>query len=411
MTRIGEPTRRTGAGALALLALIGIGTAQHGHADVPAFSSPVRSAIAGSEPGIDVAPDGTIFVNAPAGLGVQSGLSRSTDGGATFRRIQFPAPYNRLPGGGDSDVAVGPDGHVYFLDLWAGSNSVIASDDNGETWTRGTPFTTLPLTDRQWIAIGSLQPDGRDTVYVAYQLIQAPSALTLARSRDGGLTWDHHTFPAGTTDSLPGQIVTDGDFVAISYVPQGTGQLWVARSFDAGVTWTTSRADIDADVNQGIFSAAGVALDGDDLWLSYVNRYTYRIMAVHSPDRGATWEPPIGISDAGPTGMFPWIAARDGKVALAWYGATGSGDPNSLPASNEWKVFYSERIGGAAFTPAAPATGVVKRGPICTRGLGCSGDRQLGDFLQLAIDGNGRSLIAYVGVSPPFIGTLVSRQL
>lgn len=381
-----------------------------GRATTPLFSGPVRTAINGTEPGIDIGDDGSVFINVPSGLGARSELSRSTDGGRTFQRLVFPNPYNRLPGGGDSDVALGPDGHVYFLDLWGGSNSIVASDDNGATWTRGTPFTTLPLTDRQWIALGKRMPDGQDTVYVAYQLIQPPSALSFARSRNGGLTWEHHAFPSGTVDSLPGQIVSDGDYVAISYVPQGTGQLWVARSFDAGDTWAVSRADTGGNVSQSIFSAAGVALDRNDLWVSFVDRSTFRIMAVRSRDRGATWDEPVAISDAGVTGMFPWIAARDGKVALAWYGASTAGDPNGVTAENIWQIQYAESVDGSTFGAPVAATGTVKRGPICTRGLSCTANRELGDFLQLAIDGNGKSLITYVATAAP-VGTLVVRQI
>jgi len=55
-----------------------------------AFGSPVVvTGLDTGEPGIDVAPDGTIYVNAPAGLlsnlpGSPSFVFRSDDGGATW---------------------------------------------------------------------------------------------------------------------------------------------------------------------------------------------------------------------------------------------------------------------------------------------------------------------------------------
>lgn len=134
----------------------------------PTFAAPVRASGGGSEPGIDIGGDGAVFVNAPSGLGVHSKLWRSLDGGASFQPTVFSTGYNRLPGGGDSDVVVAPGGRIYFLDLWAGSNSLTVSLDNGTTWTSGTPFTTLPLTDRQWIAVGARNPvTDKDTVYIA----------------------------------------------------------------------------------------------------------------------------------------------------------------------------------------------------------------------------------------------------
>src|SRR6266508_6047943 len=71
------------------------------------------------EPGIDVAPDGTLYVNAPTGLlsnlpGSPSFVFRSTDGGASW--TQTPADLRaNLPGGGDSDVAVRSEEHTSEL--------------------------------------------------------------------------------------------------------------------------------------------------------------------------------------------------------------------------------------------------------------------------------------------------------
>ena len=376
---------------------------------VPTFGTPARANISGTEPGIDIGDDGTVFVNAPAGLGFHSLLARSTNGGATFTPLSFSNPWWRLPGGGDSDVALAPGGRVYFLDLWVGSNSLTVSRDNGSTWTSGTPFTTLPLTDRQWIAVGDRDEKGDDTLYIAYQIIQPPGSLSFSRSRDSGLTWTQHALPSGTQDSIPGQVVAAGDFVAISFIPvnpinptndpalqnPNARQLWVALSHDAGSTWTTVRADTEADVATQIFSGAGLALDGNDLYATYVDRDDNTITLLRSPDRGATWAPPVTVSSPDHTAVFPWVAARAGKAAIAWYGADVSGDPNELTAAN-WRVMYTESFdGGATLTTPVAATGIVKTGVVCTRGLSCAGGRELGDFMQLAIDANGKSLLAY----------------
>src|SRR5258708_4789472 len=57
------------------------------------------------EPGIDIASDGTIYVNAPVGIGNVPGASalfRSLDGGTTWVRTD-PGTRQTMPGGGDSD--------------------------------------------------------------------------------------------------------------------------------------------------------------------------------------------------------------------------------------------------------------------------------------------------------------------
>ena len=141
--------RRTIAAVAAIVTVAAIALAPSSNASTPSFKDWVRVGSGITEPGVHIAPDGTIFVDGPAGAPTNhSKLFRSTDGGATFQETSWGTGFNRFPGGGDSDVAfrVTPNGQrVYFLDLWAGSNSISISEDNGTTWTKGNPFTTLPL--------------------------------------------------------------------------------------------------------------------------------------------------------------------------------------------------------------------------------------------------------------------------
>src|SRR5213594_1663403 len=100
-----------------------------------AFGPPVVvTGLDAGEPGIDVASDGTIYVNAPAGLlsnlpGSPSFVFRSDDGGATWAPTP-PGGRANLPGGGDSDLSIDPaTGTVYMTDLWLGSATVSRSTD------------------------------------------------------------------------------------------------------------------------------------------------------------------------------------------------------------------------------------------------------------------------------------------
>lgn len=365
----------------------------------PLFLDPVGMPASGTEPGVDIGADGTIFVNATTGLGVHSVLNRSTDGGATFQQVTFTAPWNRLPGGGDTEAAVAPGGRVYFLDLWGGSNSIAYSPDNGTTWTRGTPFTTLPLTDRQWLAVGPRDPvTGLDTIYVGYQLIQPPSTVWISRSSDGGMLWDHHV-QISTVDAFPGNIVADGDFVAMQWYAQGARTVHVATSNNRGGSFTSTVVRPNAD--GALWSQAGFAMDGQNLYSVSLDRSTRDVEVARSTDRGLTWGGLKMVSDVDHGKQFPWVAARDGKVAIAWYGSDNYvGNTNNAPTTAEWVIKYAESTDGgttySAETTATPPGDLVKRGAICTSGLGCNGGRELGDFLQVAIDGAGRSIISYV---------------
>src|SRR4051812_38271938 len=150
-----------------------------------------------SEPGIDVATDGTIYVNGPTGLlsnlpGSPSDVFRSTDGGSTWTLTPASLRAN-LPGGGDSDISIDPaTGKLFMTDLWLGSSTVSSSSDIGQTWT-ANPLQGTIVQDRQWIAT-----TGNNVVYhVTHQI---PSGLIVSKSIDGALTFPIQVLAATVLD-------------------------------------------------------------------------------------------------------------------------------------------------------------------------------------------------------------------
>src|SRR4051812_20416240 len=96
------------------------------------------------EPSIAVAPDGTEYIVAPDGPGVRapsalggygvggSLIWRSTDHGRSWTRL---GSYDVPTGGGDSDIAVTPDGTLYASGLsYLACSTVGVSADKGQTW-------------------------------------------------------------------------------------------------------------------------------------------------------------------------------------------------------------------------------------------------------------------------------------
>src|SRR6266571_5932428 len=248
-------SRRRPGRALAVLACLWGLPALSGAASAATFGSPV--VVTGDdtgEPGIAIAADGTIYVNAPAGLlsnlpGSPSFVFRSTDGGASW--TQTPADLRaNLPGGGDSDVAVDQtDGTVYMSDLWLGSSTVAVSHDRGNTWT-ANPLGGVPVQDRQWTATA-----GGGRVYLTYN--QLPSGLIVSKSTDGvvyapaGIA----ATPLDRTGCIcpPGNIIAEGasaatDKVGVIYA-DSSGGVGFAKSTNGALTFsrttiaTTNGAD------------------------------------------------------------------------------------------------------------------------------------------------------------------------
>src|SRR3989449_9833377 len=227
------------------------GTAASGTAGAATFGSPVI--ITGDdtgEPGIDIAQDGTIYVNAPAGFlsslpGSASFVYRSTDGGASWVKTQAGLR-GLFPGGGDSDLSLDPEtGKIYMTDLWLGSATVSFSTDQGESWI-ANPLEGTVVQDRQWIST----PGGGTVYHLTHQI---PAGLVVSKSVDGGVSFLLRTVAATPADQIgcicpPGTLISErgigllgfGDKVGFVYATS-TGGGRVARSPHGGAAFSEPR--------------------------------------------------------------------------------------------------------------------------------------------------------------------------
>jgi hypothetical protein len=373
-------------------------------ANAAGFGTPVVvSSSNASEPNIDVAPDGTVYINAP--LGILSSLPmspsvvwRSGDAGATW--VQTPFSLRAaMPGGGDSDISVAPDGTLSWTDLWLGSSTVAASTDKAQSWLANPVEGTL-VQDRQWVAgVG-----GNRVYHVTHQI---PGGITVAKSIDGGLTYPTRVVAATPLDQTgcicpPGYMVAEpggltADKVGVIYYTS-TGMVKFARSVNGGLTFTNSVVKPAGTANVGAAFPIVANAGGGKLVAAWqeIGNGTSKVAFNVSNDWGATWGTPRMIVTTG-TSAFPWIDARGSKVAVSVFWTSASGTPDSVPESAQWFETYLESAdGGATFgalTSADPTA--VKTGPICTDGTKCSSDRELGDFQSVAIDGLGRSNLTW----------------
>jgi hypothetical protein len=354
------------------------------------------------EPGIDVAGDGTIYVNAPAGLlsnvpGSPSDVYRSDDGGATFTNTPKSLRAN-LPGGGDSDISVEPGtGKLFMTDLWLGSATVSTSTDKGQSWL-ANPLQGVVVQDRQWVAA----PGGDISYHATHQI---PLGLVVSKS-SGGLVYPISTVAATPLDQTgcicpPGNLIAQSgggalgtnDKVGLIYATS-TGGVKFAQSTNGGLTFTnvevspassaTTNSNFPVVANAGSNKLVAV-------WEEVIGNRS-RIQFSSSSNWGASWSAPQTIVSAG-TSVYPWVAANGSKVSITLFHTDAVGTPDTVAAGSQWFESYLESTdGGATFSALETIDSTpAKTGPVCTSGTGCSGDRDLLDFQSVALDPQNRA--------------------
>jgi hypothetical protein len=131
-----------------------------------------------------------------------------------------------------------------------------------------------------------------------------------------------------------------------------------------------------------------------------------------SLDKGAHWTTPkdvgtpFGIQNA----VFPAVVAGDPeRAAFAFLGTPtgGNGTGSSTTFTGVWHLYIATTYdGGTTWTTVDATPGdPVQRGSICMDGTTCGESRNLLDFMDIAVDSEGRVL---VGFADGCVGSCVS---
>src|SRR4051812_32261839 len=437
--------------AAALAALIAPASAAGGRQ----FAAPVHVGTEAldmtGEPSIAVAPDGTEYIVAPDGAGVRAPAAlggagvggsliwRSTDHGRTWTRL---GSYDIPTGGGDSDIAVSPDGTLFASGLsYLACSTISRSSDEGDTWVPDplagcgrTPISN----DRQWNAV-----DGNATVYTAIgdtvdteiDLVRSavtspaviPSAtMTLSRTadyqwpgtvdvdqRNGNVytVWNTSGSP-NDCDGAPGAEACkpaqasgkQPDKVLVSVVRRS------ATAAPAPITVASRRFDtFDSFVVDAVDKAGAVYV----VWSERhpQQHETWTMLSV-SRNAGRSWSAPVKVQRQPATTVFPWVTAGDaGRIAISYYGTGARGNsPQTVAKTASWSVYSAFSTDGGRTFAEYRTTRAMHHGAICTSGTGCAtGTRNLLDFFETATDPNGCLVTAYAdNTVDPAIGAVVS---
>lgn len=289
------------------------------------FAQPVAISGPGEAqvPVIAVDQDGVIYV---AWEGEASGrraifFSRSPDGGATFA-----PPASLSERRGDSKlpaIAAHGKGVVYLA--WqdsAGPGRQILfrrSTDGGKAFD-----APLPLAPH---AVGTRAPtigvEGEKAVVVVWQgTVQGKPGMVLARSTDGGRTFFAPRLSvSGIRERHAPAVATAEGEIYLVWRDRVAGQWEIvfARSSDGGQTFSPP---LNVSRTPGLANAPAVSASGrGKITVAWQDDRTGtpQIFLARSGDAGVTFSPPANVSRTSGFAHLPALAAGRGRTFLAWH--------------------------------------------------------------------------------------------
>ena len=281
------------------------------------------------EPMVVEHPDGALFVTGYESRNESPALWTSTNGGTAWERVAVGTPADGAVGNSCVDLAVAPDGTLYFITMGfvspPGEGTHIAvgvSHDVGASWS-WTYLSQDRYDDRPWVEVA---PNG-----TAHAIWNDGTGVSYAVSRDGGRAWEEREriHPQGGSSHLA---VGPNDEVAVRITPLSAsghrydeGVELIAVSTDDGRTWRKHtppgtrvwRRTFDDTVGVPrwveplTWDATGalyhVWSEEQDLWLG------------RSTDQGETWSSwPVAHDDD--RVFYPYLVAHGpGELAVTWF--------------------------------------------------------------------------------------------
>jgi hypothetical protein len=331
----------------------------------------------------------------------------------------FTMDQHRFPDGTVND-------RVWIGQLLAASSYIAYNSSSGtsSTWTRSVSGPgQVHGVDNESIAVGpypnnqkptTARPDATYPHAMYYCSHDAANAFC-SRSDDGGATFNPSRPIFGLLDQCGnhGHVKVGADGTV--YVPMNNtcqGHQGVSISIDAGETWYYLQ--VPNTTNGRWDSSIGIANDGKTVYYGYAEQGDDRPMIIKGTldksDSSAPfiqWDVPA--TDVGaPAGLqnivFSSVVVGDpDRAAFAFHGtatAGNSGAMSSFPPDAEWNLWVATTFDGGINWQLRNATphDPTQKGSICDQGTLCDNapdDRNLLDFMDMDIDGEGRILVGY----------------
>jgi hypothetical protein len=298
----------------------------------------------------------------------------SIDGAATWTRHDFP-----LVDCFDAQVAITPDGQAVFLavgifepivparNLWL---VVYHSGDGGVTWD-DKPTVIGRGHDHPTVVVDLVSQARKGWIYISSHYEwrdgfgQLSSSVLVARSRDGGRTFDRpvETSPTPLHNSSEMPVVLSDGTVVASFVdleesgpPLTNRRAWAIRSSDGATSFSRASLVNDECGPPPRFQLSALAVDAsngpyrDRLYFACRRSGGGPVVVTSSTDRGVTWNRPgVAVGPAAPAQE----ARRVMSIAVSSSGAVGVLIVERKPGAGDRcleQLFAASFDGGQTFT-------------------------------------------------------------
>src|SRR6266851_7440156 len=167
---------------------------------------------------------------------------------------------------------------------------LVASSDNGKTWQ--TPHVMLESPSGQFDAQIAVDPTDRRTVYAVW-LQNGKRAVMLAKSVDSGATWIFTMAVRSDVELDKPALAVRGQSVYVAFNHEE--EVWVAASQDGGRSFIPTRVNVESRPGWSLLGAATVDPAGNVYlaWASYSKaggaRGSVNLYVAKSPDAGKSW--------------------------------------------------------------------------------------------------------------------------
>jgi hypothetical protein len=256
-------------------------------------------------------------------------LWHSDDDGESWQRVDVGSSVDGAQGNSDVDLAVGPDGSLYFISMGFNRTtregthiSIGVSHDRGASW-QWHRLSESRFDDRPWISVA---PDG-----TAHAIWNDGSGVAHSTSHDSGHSWNEQPriHDSGGSSHLAigphGEIAVRISPIAASANQFDDGTDLIATSHDNGQTWQKVPAPGTRTWNLDSGDPAIIPRWVEPLaWGSNGRLYSLWsegdvVKLGWSADFGQTWKQQDVSTEAG-MAFFPiMVSSQTGELAATWF--------------------------------------------------------------------------------------------